>query len=93
MGIIPYLFIPGQEDEDDYLPMTRKKCYVTSCDYMECERQAYLNTNSGYNFARSISLTIVLVPNCLIKRTLILYWNMSDITKIFVSSEQIVRAL
>ena len=58
-----------------------KKCYVTSCDYMKCERQAYLNTSSGHDFARSISLTIVLVPNCLIQRTLILYWNMSDIKK------------
>ena len=48
---------------------------------MECERQACLNTSSGHNFARSVSLTIVLVPNCLIKITLILYWNMSDITK------------
>ena len=45
------------------------------------------------NVERSISLTTVLVPNCLNKGTLILNWNMSDITKISVSSEKIVTAL
>ena len=66
---------------------------VTSCGYMDSDKYAYLIPVVATNFARSTSLTIVLVPNCLIKGTLILYWNISDITKIFVSCEQIVTAL
>ena len=37
MGIIHYLFIAGQEDENAYLPVAHKNA-VTSCDYTDSER-------------------------------------------------------
>ena len=52
--------------------------------YMDSERCAHLNTSGGHKLYKVNSLTIVLVPNCLIKGTLIWYWNMSDITKICI---------
>ena len=74
-------------------PCPAKMLSVISCDYMDSERCAYLNTSGGHKLYKVNSLTIVLVPNCLIKGTFIWYWNMSDIAKIYMPSEQIITAL
>ena len=52
MGFIHYLFIPGQERENAYLPLARKRLSVTSCDYMESEKYAYINTSGGHKLCK-----------------------------------------
>ena len=76
MGIIHYLFIAGQEDENAYLPAAHKNAvshYVTIWTVKD---------KPHHNFS----------SKCLIKGTLILSWNVRDITKTSLPSEQIVTA-
>ena len=52
MGIIQYLFIDGKECENAYLHLARKMLSATSCEYMDSERHAYLNTNGGHKLCK-----------------------------------------
>ena len=72
--------------------MARKMLSVTSCDYMDSGRYAYLDTSGGHKLF-NVNKPHHIFHSKLSKGTLALYWNISDITKTSVSSEQIVTAL
>ena len=66
MGIIHYLFIAGQEDENAYLPVAHKNAVSHPVTIWTMKDKLTQIPEVATNFARSVSLTIILVPNCLL---------------------------
>ena len=52
MVLTHYPFIASQEYENAYLPLACKMLSVTSCEYMDSERHAYLKTSGGHHFCK-----------------------------------------
>ena len=50
MGIIHYLFIAGQEDENAYLPVAHKNAVLHPVTIWT--EKAYLNTRSGHKLCK-----------------------------------------